>query len=189
MARALKSFVSAGRADSVSLIGWDSKKWVIETSLDRLLVWVINLWFLDFTNAESPQFLREDKSKLDFWYLVPLAHGVNIVLHDCWDIIILKVLFICYNLNTKTEGQIETCIVFPIENVEIKVKENHIKSRLNLTFLELLRYEVISGLLMSADFFLMGLLAFFSFSSASWNFIRLPSASTLVFYAREQQSS
>lgn len=85
MTRALEAFVSAGGANWVSIIGWYSEQGVIESSLDRFFFLIIDLVFVDFRDADSAYFLRVQESKLDFRDLEPLAHGLSIILHDCWD--------------------------------------------------------------------------------------------------------
>jgi hypothetical protein len=65
MTRALETFVSAGCAHGIPLVGGDSEERIIEASLNGFLLCIINLRFFDLADAESPQFFWENEAKLN----------------------------------------------------------------------------------------------------------------------------
>lgn len=73
----------AGRTHRIPLIGRHSKQRIIKPTPDRLLIRIVNLRLIDLADTEPPQFLGEDKPELDLRDLIPLSHGMDVVLHDC----------------------------------------------------------------------------------------------------------
>jgi hypothetical protein len=54
MAWAFESLVPASCADGIAFIWGDSEQGIVKPSLYWFLLRIINLWFFDFTDTESP---------------------------------------------------------------------------------------------------------------------------------------
>lgn len=83
VAGAFEALMPAGRANGIPLVGRHSEQRIVKSAPDGLLVGIVNLRLIDLADAEPPQFLGEDKPELDLGDLIPLSHGMDVVLHDC----------------------------------------------------------------------------------------------------------
>ena len=58
--------MSAGRTNRIPIVGRNSEEGIIKSSSDWFFFGVIDLRFLNFTDAEPAQLIGEDESELDF---------------------------------------------------------------------------------------------------------------------------